>query len=129
MQIRGGVQRPLFSEIARLCLRNEEPLIPTTLPIAEENAPNPILRELAQVVAQEEPQIESALTIDTSLSANSEKALVPNYVGKHLKQVVEHNEKIGLSVKLRGQGHYVKQQFPPAGAYLNKKRHLVLFLN
>lgn len=125
----GRTAAPLFAEIARLCLRNEEPLIPTSLPMAEETAPNPILRELAQVIAKDEEEVESALVVDATIGTVSDKIIVPNYVGKHLRKAIEHSEKVGLTVKLRGQGHYIKHQFPPAGAYLNKRRQLVLSLN
>ena len=126
----GRTAAPLFAEIAKLCLRNEEPFAPSTLPTDEtpiNPATNPVLRELAQnaeaqaaIVAQ---QNEDALVEEVNVDG-----LVPNLVGEHLREAVEKVSNVGLEIKVRGQGHYIDQQFPPAGSMLKKNRQIVLYL-
>ncbi|MEZ4814701.1 MAG: penicillin-binding transpeptidase domain-containing protein [Bdellovibrionota bacterium] len=128
----GMTAAPLFSEIARLCLRNEEPLVPTSL--TELNVKkdgyseaNPLLRELAQVAHSDNAVMESALLTDEAIDPKAD-LLVPNYVGKHLKTAVDGGLKHSLDLRIKGQGHYVRHQYPPAGSYIRKNRRLVLFL-
>jgi hypothetical protein len=122
----GRTAAPLFAEIARLCLRNEEPLVPTTSPLAEEATPNPVTREIAQAL-QSEDQISGA-PLSSDINVDIHSTSMPNFVGHHLRSVVEQTEKIGLVVKLKGQGHFVRHQYPAPGAQLEKAKQLVLFL-
>lgn len=126
----GRTAAPLFSEIARLCLRNEEPMLPTLNP-DNETLPtqSPILRELAQSVKEVDLSSEMALVVEEEARVNAASShLVPNFVGKHLKQAIDHGSLQDLAITLKGQGHFVKHQYPPAGSYIRKNRQLVLFL-
>lgn len=123
----GRTAAPLFAEIARLCLRNEEPMLPTINPVAEEGNPNPITREIAQALQSEDQNLETDFNPE-KVEAAINSPFTPNFVGRHLRKAVEQGAKFGLDIKIKGQGHYVRHQYPAAGAHLDKKRKLVLFL-
>ena len=103
----GRTAAPLFAEIARLCLRNDDTLSPVT-PLPEP-APNPVMRELAQAaevktnVHNEAAIVEEAGTQCCRVCSQSGGRALERGHGENL-----HGH-IGVSIK--GQGHYVNHQF------------------
>ncbi len=131
----GKTAAPLFADIAKICLRNDDPLPPTKAPDVDR-----ITRELAQVSKQhsEEEQgpvseeelsqleQEEAKQEDVQVDELAEKT--PPLVGLHLKNALKIADKYNLKVKLKGKGHFVLNQIPNSGSALKKEREVVLYL-
>jgi cell division protein FtsI (penicillin-binding protein 3) len=122
----GKTAAPLFAEVARLCLRNEETLMPASTILEEPAEATPIVRSPASAVDAETtipPQTDSAV-----LGNGVSDGAIPNLMGQHLREALEKVSAAGLEIKIRGRGHYVDHQYPPAGTFVKKNRQLVLFL-
>jgi cell division protein FtsI (penicillin-binding protein 3) len=131
----GKTAAPLFADIAKICLRNDDPLLPTKLPDVDR-----ITRELAQVskqlsddeqgdITEEElAQLEHAQSFQEEALQEEGAEKTPALVGLHLKNALKVAEKFNLNIKLKGRGHFVMNQIPNSGAGLKKEREVVLYL-
>ena len=131
----GKTAAPLFADIAKICLRNDDPLPPTQAPDVDR-----ITRELAQVSKQLSEDEQGSIT-EEELSrleqthpeleqAQQEEGdeKTPSMVGLHLKNALKVADKYNLSIKLKGKGHFVMNQVPNSGSALKKEREVVLYL-
>ena len=131
----GKTAAPLFADIAKICLRNDDPLPPSKAPDVDR-----ITRELAQVskqlsdddqgtITEEElSQLEQTESKQEEAQQEEGNEKTPSLVGLHLKNALKVADKYNLSIKLKGKGHFVMNQIPNSGSALKKEREVVLYL-
>ena len=131
----GKTAAPLFADIAKICLRNDDPLPPTKAPDVDR-----ITRELAQVskqiaeddegmITEEElSQLEQAESEQEEFQQEDGSEMTPAFVGLHLKNALKVADKHKLNIKLKGRGHFVMNQIPSSGSALKNEREVVLYL-
>ena len=125
----GKTAAPLFAEIARLCIRSDEPVAPN--PSNDEQMER---RDLASNSAVEK-------SLDAKIGESRQLAMVaadpstpldpgkiPNLVGLHIKEALGVGAENNFQFQIRGRGHFVVHQYPEAGTPSQKRRQVVLFL-
>jgi cell division protein FtsI (penicillin-binding protein 3) len=124
----GKTAAHLFAEVARLCIRSDDPLAP-----ARSTTEDTVVRDLAMAPAAETNvdlnQQEAALIIaDEAKPDNLDTTKIPNMLGLHLREAIKVADKNDFQLKLRGRGHFVEHQYPEGGTQYHKTRQVVLFL-
>ena len=125
----GQTAAPLFSEIAKICLRGE-----SNVPPAQSPADN--ITELASVdpeaVVAKQEKVNTAEQALIARDISSDAARIPNQIpslmGLHVSEALELLDTSEYKVKIKGRGHYVSHQYPEPGTVLKKNKDVVLFV-
>lgn len=125
----GKTAAPLFAEIARLCIRSDDPLAPNQAPTDES-----VTRELASTLQNSsqaaEPGVteEALVAVDETTVPAADSTHIPNMTGLHLREAILSADKSDVVLKIKGRGHFVAHQYPLGGTPMMKKREVTLFL-